>query len=48
MIPGILGVMFAFFFQLASISVLGVTALDLIALLFGVGIVLLILKVLVK
>ena len=40
MIPGILGVMFAFFFQLASISVLGVTALDLIALLFGVGIVL--------
>lgn len=30
MIPGILGVTFAFFFQLASISFLGISALDLI------------------
>ena len=31
MIPGILGITFAFFFQLASISFLGISALDLIA-----------------
>jgi hypothetical protein len=31
MIPGILGITFAFFFQLASVSFLGITALDLIA-----------------
>ena len=48
MIPGILGVIFAFFFQLASISVLGVTALDLIAALFGLGVVLVVLKAVIK
>jgi hypothetical protein len=31
MIPGILGITFAFFFQLASVSFLGISALDLIA-----------------
>ena len=48
MIPGLLGVIFAFFFQLASISVLGVTALDLIAALFGLGVVLVVLKAVIK
>lgn len=48
MIPGILGVMIAFFLQLASISVLGVTILDLIVLMFGLSIVLLLFRTLVK
>lgn len=48
MIPGVLGVFIAFFFQMASISVLGVSVLDLLALMFGVGVALLIFKVLVK
>ena len=48
MIPGVLGVMIAFFFQLASISVLGVTILDVIALIFGIGVLLFVFKVLVK
>jgi len=48
MIPGILGVMIAFFLQLASISVLGVTILDVIVLMFGLSIVLLLFRTLVK
>lgn len=48
MIPGVMGVFIAFFFQMASISVLGVSVLDLLALMFGVGVALLIFKVLVK
>jgi hypothetical protein len=37
MIPGILGVTFAFFFQLASISFLGISALDLIGALITIA-----------
>ena len=48
MIPGILGVFIAFFFQVMSISVLGVSILDLIALMFGVAVVLLLFKTFVK
>jgi hypothetical protein len=44
-IPGILGVLFGFFFQLASISVMGISVLDVLALLFALGIVLLIIKI---
>ena len=48
MIPGVLGVFIAFFFQVMSISVLGVSILDLIALMFGVAVVLLLFKTFVK
>jgi hypothetical protein len=37
MIPGILGITFAFFFQLASISFLGISALDLIGALITIA-----------
>lgn len=48
MIPGVLGTMIAFFFQMASISVLGVSVLDILVLFFGIGIVLLVFKTFVK
>jgi len=48
MIPGVLGVFIAFFFQVMSISVLGVSILDIIALMFGVAVVLLLFKTFVK
>ncbi|MDD4157269.1 MAG: InlB B-repeat-containing protein [Candidatus Cloacimonetes bacterium] len=44
-IPGILGVLFGFFFQLASISVMGISVLDVLVLLFALGVVLLIIKI---
>jgi len=48
MIPGVLGVFIAFFFQVMSISVLGVSILDIIALMFGVAVVLLLFKTFIK
>jgi len=48
MIPGVLGVFIAFFFQVMSISVLGVSILDLIVLMFGVAVVLLLFKTFIK
>ena len=48
MIPGVLGTMIAFFFQMASISVLGVSVLDILVLFFGIGVVLLVFKTFVK
>jgi hypothetical protein len=48
MIPGVLGVFLAFFFQVMSISVLGVSILDIIVLMFGVAVVLLLFKTFVK
>lgn len=44
-IPGLMGVVFGFFFQLASISVMGISLLDILVLLFALGVVLLILKI---
>lgn len=45
MIPGILGVMIAFFFQIASISVLGISVLDILALTLGITVTIFLLRV---
>jgi hypothetical protein len=45
MIPGILGVMIAFFFQIASISVLGISILDILALTLGITVTIFLLRV---
>ena len=47
-IPGILGSIFAFFFQLASIEVLGISALEILALLVTVAVALLVFKAFFK
>lgn len=46
-IPGLVGVFFGFFFQLASISVLGISLLDILALIFSFGILIIIIKIFV-
>ena len=45
LIPGILGVMIAFFFQVASISVLGISVLDILALTLGITVTIFLLRV---
>jgi hypothetical protein len=45
MIPGILGVMIAFFFQIASISVLGISVLDILALTLGITVTVFLIRV---
>lgn len=45
-IPAILGTVFAFFFQVASIGVLGISILDIIGALFGIVILLFVIKML--
>lgn len=45
LIPGVLGVMIAFFFQIASISVLGISVLDIIALTLGITVTMFLLRV---
>lgn len=45
MIPGILGIFIAFFFQIASVTVLGISALDIIALIFGIAVTLFLIRV---
>ena len=44
-VPGILGVVFAFFFQLASIEFLGISILEVLTALFGIGIAIFIIKI---
>jgi hypothetical protein len=48
MIPGVMGVFIAFFFQIASIEVLGISALDIIALIFGVAVTLFLIRVFIN
>ena len=47
-VPRILAVVFMFFFQVASVSVLGVSALDIVALLFTLAVALIVIRFFVK